>query len=593
MAIQLPSLNRISPQGPELSGRIDTNVANSAQATGQIAQSVSGVTNEVADYQEKVEEHAVQVAAIEAANKYEIQYRGALASAKKFQGDPSNIYSKIDEDSQKWQDDIIGENENASPRLQQAIREKITLANSSLRDKQATQHGLQYETYAKNITDSAVGLKAQGVLDSIETVSKDDPKSLIPAQIQIDDIKKLRVEEGRREGLVVTDDKGNENYSPILKMRILKDTSKSLKDAIISLNAAGKTDEAKMMMDKFGDDILSEDKTKLLGDHKDAQLQNKALSAVNDISYKYKDPVDQMKALDKISDLSVREKAQGILHTQQTRIEQAKEMAGKQTYEDLSNYVRNKKYVTVDEMKSDPFVKQMLGKDRMSQKQIDSLEEQVDAPKRSDVTTRGKMYDLMIKGDLSKMSYGEIQANSTGLNTSDRNKLFARWESDTHQSEPEKKQMITYMGGRLEKELQAAGAISKEFGRYSNSDEVKRTKALDSMMETIDSFPPGTSISEQDKWIRGYATSYLKGEVFKGLPQSKKFESAPTPKQEAKTSEAAPNPTTAASPQNTRQLTNDEKTQWLVKFRKVNGRTFSPKDGDNMQSFINSQGGKL
>lgn len=593
MAVQLPTLNRISPQGPELSGRIDTNVANSTQAQGQMTQAVSGVVNEIADYQEKVEEHAVQIAATEAAGKYEVQYRNALASARKLQGDPTGIYSKIDEDSQKWQDDIIGQNENASPRLQQAIREKISLANISLRDKQATQHGLQYETYSKNVTDSAVSLKAQGVLDSIETLSKDDPKSLIPTQIQVDDIKKLRIEEGRREGLITTDDKGNENYSPILKMRILKDTSKSLKDAIVSLNAAGKTDEAKMMMDKFSDDILSEDKTKLLGDHKDAQLQNKALSAVSDISVKYKDPVDQMKALDKITDLNVREKAQGILHTQQTRLEQAKELAGKQTYEDLSNYVRNKNYVTVDEMRNDPFVKRMIGKDRMSQKQIDSLEEQVDAPKRSDVNARGKMYDLMVKGDLSKMSYGEVQASATGLNVSDRNKLFARWESDTHQSEPEKKQMITYMGGRLEKELQAAGAISKEFGRYSNSDEVKRTKALDAMMDTIESFPPGTSLVEQDKWVRGYTVSYLKGEVFKGISQSKKFESAPTPKQEPKTIESVSNKNTSSSSQGTRPLTNDEKTQWLIKFRKEKGRAFSPKDGDNMQSFIESQGGKL
>lgn len=583
MPVQIPKLNRTGPAAPESMGQIRADLPDGTRAVEQTVNGLERLGENAIKIENDLEDQAIDLAATRAASDYEVKYKTELTKAKAIEGDPTDAYTKFDADSATWRDEVLKKYESADDRTKRKIQEKIERVNLSLRDQRAVGEQLQYAAFEKKTTDDAVNLRKEGLLGSIELADAKDPDTFLSLEVQLDEIRKLRIESGRRNGLLTVDEKGNERMSPQLQMQIKKDISEGLHDAIVTLNASGKTEEAAYLLDRYKDDILADTKTKLLKGKEESEIKNMALLEVDKV--KGLGPEAAMNRIMKIENLQVREKALEVIDAQQRRIENAKERAAKETYEDLAEYVSKKGFVSVAELKDDEVYKRSEG--RIKQSQRAALEKLISAPKNSDEEVKAKMYDLSIGGQFQGMSYPDFLHASAGLNQKDRAAFEKKWKSDNETTGVEQSKMVSYMGKQLENQLFAAGYLKKDLGKWTKKSDLKRVQAYDEMMSAIESFPPGTSVIEQQKWLREFVSAKVKGEVFKGLgDQPQKFQSAPPPKRESPKAAAAPAPA---------EMTREDKLKWISKWQKANpGRIFDPKKNmKDLQDFYKQQGGKL
>ncbi len=581
MPVQIPSLNRIAPQEPGSFGKIDTSVTDTSKSTAAITQSAGSLINEYNDYQIKAEEHAIDLSSTKYNSDYELTRKVKLQKLKGLQGDPTAAYAEYEASAQKDMEDIIGAVPDASPRLQQAMREKMSKTNYTLRDNAAVAQESQRTVWDRNVTTTQGDLIKDRILDASQFITGKDPKTLSNLQAGINDYRDNLAKWGERNGLVTTDPKtGKQTYSPILEEEMKKGTSEALKNVVMSLNNVGKTDESKMVLDLFGNDINATTRTKLSDDHKDSVIHGAALTAVDQVRMKFKNDDDQLKALDKFP-ADVREKAMNILNSQQAHKAAAKERASKQTFEEQTqNILKNKdQFLTVDDLRNDPAFKIAKASGRLDAKQIDALEEQVFAPKHTAPETQMRVYDQMSKGTLGKLSVGELNQMLLGANEDFRKKTLTRYENDISQSGAEKRQMISYMGTQLEKQMQAAGLVSKgDTGRYSNSHQVKITEAYNKMLEDIDTMNPGTTQAEQLKYIREFVADSGKEGVFKKFPAPSKFKAAPAKAPDVPAGATPPEPN-KVSPFIS--LPTSEKAAWIKLYNQKNpGQPFNSKTSD-------------
>jgi len=566
MPVQIPQLKRIGPSAPESVGRIDVDLPDGTKAVAQTAGAIENLAQKGLNYAYDLEDQAIDLTATKAASDYEVKYKTELQKAKSIEGDPTDAYTRFDQDSNTWRDEILKNYEGADERTKRKILEKIDRTNLTLRDQRAVSEQLQYATYEKKTTEDAINLRKEGVLGAIELADVKDPDTFLSLEVQLDEIRKLRIDSGRRNRLLTTDEQGNERLTPQLAMQIRKDTSEALENAITTLNASGKTEEAAYLMEKYKDDILADTKTKLVKGNKDSEVKNQALLAVDQV--KFMDPEAAMAKLTKIANLEVREKSLEILDAQQRRIQNAKDRAAKETYENLADYVSSKGFVSLAEMKDDETYKRLEG--RLKQSQRAALEKLVAAPKNSDEAVKAKVYDLSLGGHFQGMNYADFLHATAGLNQKDRAAFERKWKSDNETTGVEQSKMVSYMGKQLENQLYGAGYLKKDFGKWTPKSDKKRVQAYDEMMIAIESFPPGTSVVEQQKWVREFVAKKIKGEAFTGMSdQPQKFQSAPPPKREA--------PKTPAKTE-TSEMTFEEKKAWVVKWQKANpGRIFDPR----------------
>lgn len=591
--VQIPQVDRFQPVDTPSIGRAEINVPNGQPMVAATANAIGSVINEADDYFTKVENHTINVKSTEAGLQYEAKLKSEAAKLKNIQGDPTKAYADFDEKTKEWQQEILDGQDNLSPKLERAIRERLAKVDMMQSAHRAVSQQIQFGKYRTAVRDGDVKLGQDGMLDAIDGVDVKDPKTFIPLKLQANRVQDAILDHAEATGLATkeVDENGVVHYKNIAPqtMELIKQRqSEGIRNVVATLNNTGKVDEAKKIMEDYNDVLTAPIKTKLMNDHKDAIVKNQAYAEVAKVDGL--SPDDQMARLDKLPEGDVKQKAKSILATNIRQDEQAKEIAGKQTFETASQYLRDKGFSTIDQMKNDPRVANWISSGRMNQKQIDALEEQVVAPKHSDPKVMGKLYDKMSDGSLSNMSYGELQDALAGASQKDRDKVTKRWEDGRSQTGAEKRQMTSYMGTRLKSEMQSAGVIGKnQFGKYTNDDEIKYTRAYDQMLDAIDTYKPGISQTEQNKYVQQFVIDMVKKQEFKGA-QTDKIKSAPP--SVAPVLSATPNPKAVEDAAKTEQHAPTDLKYWAQQFYKVNHRAFGTDPKDNIQEFIKSQGGK-
>ncbi len=595
MPVQIPTLERIAPQAPTSIGRTDTSVASPVQGDKAIEQAATGVVNEYADYQAKAEQHANEMIATKAANDFEVKKRMSLAELSKKQGDTTEDYNQLTKDSVDWQNQIV-EQYGKNTQLKNLINEKIQTRDYALRDRAATQQGAQYETYKKKVYDSAATLIGQGMMDTAQTIDAKNPDSLLELHNQVDRAKRNRIEQGQDAGLVAKKPDGSIIVSPITKAQILTDVSGHLTSVVKTLNSMGKTDEAKLVMDQFSDDIKGDDKAKLLTDHKESIVKQQALGAVQNIVTKYKSPDEQMAATAKIPDLEVQQKARDFIATRTRQNEQAKDAAGKDMHDNMSKYVRDGisqgKWADLNAFRDDPFIKNAFSSGKMKQPQIDSLEQQFAAPKTSDPKAEMKIWNEITSGEFKNNSPEDLAQKLVGTSKPFRDKMMNKLISEQSATGTQQNAILSQMHKKLD------GVLYREkrpldvsfYGDKIDPGEASKWHTL--IDNDLSQNPEGLNMLKDPlkagKYVEDFIADAKKNALFDpnavaARQKAYRFQSAPKPKaSDAAISSSTPPPPAQAP---LAPLDTIGRKEWAQKFYKATGRPFDASKGDDMDKF--------
>ena len=576
MAIQVPQLQRLAPAAPATAGRIETQVADTSVAQATMNKSVTSVLDTGMKVANVMEDNAASLASTRAGLEFGTRYKVELNKLESYKGDPTEAYSKFDEQSAGWENEVSEKYAGASERVRAAVQERIQKTKWELADKRQMNQASQYAKYDQETTDASVKLKIDNALTGIETLDASSPEafrtSVIPLQMQINGIKDDRLAKGKRDGLVRVDENGNLDPSPQVKEQIRRDVSTVIENSIKTLNAVGKTEEAKALMDEYGDQMTAKDRVELSKGTKESKVTNDSLVLASQF---YGLPPDvAMARLEKTNaSPEIKEKAQANLSTHFKRLDDMKDLRSKQNFESLATYVGKSTHIDVNELENDEVYKRLSP--NMTEKQRESIRQMLEAPKTSDESVKAKAYEKLFNGEFTGMSFADLKDQTRGLSKPDAKVFETAWRTSNDDTQPEKRQQTTYMGTQLRMQMQEAGMIKKNsYGRFENKDEVKFTRVSNKLMDVLQHLPKNASMVDQNKFVRDFVQAELKGQVFEPTPVAPKLQSAPAAQQGSQLKPAPAVP-----------VTQEQTAKFMADFSAKNGRLWNSRNKADMDAF--------
>lgn len=470
MPVQIPSLQRIAPQASQSSGQISTNVVNTAPTTEAVTKAVSSAASQINDYQVKVQEHANDQIAQRGTNDYEIKVREALGGLRKYQGDPTAAYGELEKQKKNWRDEVLAANPDISGRAKLLMQEKMDRAEYNLNDRQATQYGVQWETWNQKQGKATTYLNKQKVFDAATTIDLKRPETLNDVGILLDKTNKDIID-NYGPGAYITDSTGKTNLNPEVKQRMLEATSDALKDTITVFNDTGRTDEAKELTKRFGDMIDLDTKGKLTTATKESEIHKRAVIAVDDALRRYpRDVKAQEIAIDKITDPVVKDKAITVLGSRLAKQKQVKEANDRNIIEDASAYVRSGNWASLDEMREDKTYKNYANK-LTDQKDRDALEQIAFSPKFSNSDTEYKIGNMIEENTLKDLSKPDLDRALVGANEAFRKSTIKKWTDARTTTGAEKSKTQAIMWKTLNEQL---SLYTEELGLDEDPDNLSK-----------------------------------------------------------------------------------------------------------------------
>jgi hypothetical protein len=528
MAVQIPRLQRIAPQAPESVGRIETKLPDISNAGASFSKALTDSGKAIDEHVYEVEKQAAELDATKGANDYEVAYKTEKEKLKGIDGNPTEAYSKFDQDSQKWMNDIRDKYKGSSELVKQRLEAKLQSTHESLRVARSVDEAVQYNAYEKKTTDSTISLAKEGAISALEIYNVNDPDTILPFTEQIARMKDTRVASGERTGLVTRDAKGERVYSASLDMQMKKDVSDTIKDAVEILNAKGMIAESESLMERYKDDILADTKSSLAKSTKSSLERTEALNLASTL---YGFPPDvQLKKLDEMTNLSpaIKDKARKALDTHARIYENAKRRASDSSFEEVAQYLRKKEeggnpLLTVDQLENDPVFNRAAN--RMTDAKRKALYKLVEAPAKSDPITLEKMYESVNNRELRGMSMADFEENVAGLTKTDKNKFRKMWENSNLETESEESRRISFTGKELKEQMIAAKLLKpNQYGKLTTKDRIKYTQAMDAMTVAMEDLK-GAGPAEQRKWVKDYTVRVLKDGIKEPVTTTEKIES--------------------------------------------------------------------
>lgn len=579
MALQVPQLQRFQPQEASTIGRTETAVPQQAEAIAMQTKAATGLISEVADYQAKVEEHAIEQQASKFASDYEISRKVGLQKIKEIQGDPTPLYTDWENSGKDAQEKIFTDNPDLDPKLQQAIREKTTKIEYFLRDNAAVAHEVQRSKYNTEEAKRTSDLIKDRILDSAQFISN-EPASLGKVQEQVNELKSHWLKWGEAEGYVTVKD-GKQNISPVLIAQMKKETSDGLKNIVTTLSNDGKTDQAKQVLELFKDDFTADDTVKLNKHNTESEIDKAAWNNVFDAMKKYpNNPTMQRKALESLP-TEIRAKAESHLSTRNERLKKERDLNSELALERGTKMFAKDEFISVDEMRSDPRYKNIISK--MSDKDRKALEQHYFEPDVSSSSAMMEFTEALHNDTLVDWTPAKVLKVKSQLNRSDRALVDKTWNDLKTETNSEKREMVKSTTKMLAQELGLAKLVRVD-AKGKGVDRKNQDKLLEIQNEWIQltgDWKMGDTPDERLRNVQKFVASKKANEPFPGSDQGKRrFESAPVEKPKA-------------SPSAERPLTQQEKQEWIKKFiqLKKDGRRFDPaKDMDALKKFIQSGG---
>lgn len=298
MAVTLPRIERAAPQAPESVGRLEINPPSVAEATqpafSAITKASSGIAEAYVARQNEIRKQAITAMDIKSsdiANQFENWSKQKLDEIKLKDGDTTPDYTTYDAEADKRQSEIMAQYANLDPEFQSILNNKLRTTYGKQETFRNMQQTEQTYKYRRKVVDDTVKLNQDGFFNLGLSVDTTKPDSFLALQSYRDGIIQSRIAEGDQRGVLRRD----ENGVPLwldgeVGIQVRKDVGDAVIPLVKSLNAAGKVNEARKIIDDYADYMNAGDRSKLLSDSDEANVKNQALVALQEMETLLKRP---------------------------------------------------------------------------------------------------------------------------------------------------------------------------------------------------------------------------------------------------------------------------------------------------------------
>ena len=430
MAVQVPKLNRFEPQQTQTVGRSELQVPNIPAIVQPQMNAVTKVAEQQVQYFQKQEDNAIDTAAKDAANKYQVYLNDELSKARQFQGDPTQVYTEFDNNSVTKYNELLDSKPNLSNRGKTLLARSLDQVSTQYQMQRDTAHASQYYNYDKKVTEESAKLKAQTFTTMASYIQLDDAKPFKHTDEVIRQLGNIYKAHGEKFGAVTRDENGNQIPTDGIKLQIAAATTDAIVSSINTLNASGRADLAEAMYVQYRDLI---DVTKQDDVFKSIQTRKqniKALNAVESLKT-INDPKKLDKEASKIFGDDVEGKAAfyQAMDDKTRRDENIKKRISNNFADYVVKHVLNKQnsgspYNSISEMQNDEAVADVLSK--LDAGDLKTVYQLVKSPPKSDFKAFARNMDHISNNTYVGMSGAQLNKEFTGLSQSDRN-FFKGW----------------------------------------------------------------------------------------------------------------------------------------------------------------------
>lgn len=614
MAVEIPRLNRFEAQAPGQSERLQVNAPNLLGAITPLREGVSNLAGAAIDVMEarqkeaRKQELAVKdLKATEAAIKYEQTLKGDLDRLKQLKGDVTPAYKQFDEKTFTLEDDMytsVGEDQET----RMMLKEKIIKANGRISDMRSTQQTGQYYSWQKEVADSSVKLKQDNAMKASQFLDVRNPLTfgkLDQSLIEIEgtrrnlailngyDIKEIKDEKTGKT-------KWDYSNAPAIEAQIKADIGDAIIPVVKTLNAAGKVNEAKKLIEDQSPWLNAADIAKLTSDNDEASVKNRALDGLSKLGPN--PSIDQINSLKDVGE-DVKLKMREINHTNSLHRERETKQKADTTYMKMINEIEAAgqtatPYVSVDDFKERSKLYKN-NRDLLSISQRSSLDKYFDQNRETDPDTMVEIYDLFRNNELDKLTGAQVMEMRSKLSVRDEGRFQSMLTAAQKPTSEASKNVLTNSAiDRVNRSIDRLTYVDgspmfkkKQNGKYSKADNEDITSVYKAVEDNIRNNPRWTQqaedalISERLQEIKkarqterdnsfgerisGFFRGVLGGTTPKQQNPFKGGAPAPTPTQ---TAPAKPQPKTqpgqAASSSDMSKWTN---AQWVEDYQSKNG----------------------
>lgn len=525
MPVQVPIINRAPVQQQQSVGRIDYKPIDVVQPLRAQTAAIEKFGAAGVEVYDAVQKNTADTEAIKASSDYHKALLEQLLAAKSIKGDPTKAYEEYDRIAKEKSDEILNKYNDSSDIVKTEVAKKLNETGAKFYDRKATAFATQLNTYQNAVTNDAIKIAKDDMMDSVAHLDISDPNATAGLDAVIGKIENLRLKNGEKNGTVkpVLDPKGEIDPAtgkvkvigyekdPIVTLQLKQDLNDGISKTILNLSAAGDVEGAEFLKKKYSSYLTTDSLTKIENTTKKESIRQKG----NNVFEKTRGMSEEraVKFIDAVADPEVRRNAMAAYSAYHSQMKRQLTQAANSNYEQLAKYLQNKDINSVHELESDPFYKRISS--NLTAKQIDALHMRIEQPKISNPEVKQQAFQAMFDGKLKGMSVVDYDQLTAGLSKSDKAKMDSKYLDFNSQTPGEQNQMVKYMGTQLTKELNKSGIIKRNaFGKYNNDDLNKITQANDELLEAMDKFPPGFSMKEQNDFVQKFVADKIKQQAF-------------------------------------------------------------------------------
>lgn len=536
MAIQIPTLGRVQAAQSAPTGRINVNVQDqSSQILGR-TEAINSVAQEGADLYQKFEDDKINSLSAEAEKEFTNWNNSKLQQLKQYQGDPTDAYAQYDTEAREKYEEILNRRGDLSDRVKRHLSSNLAKVYDNENVKVLNQRGAQQNTYENNLYESQLALKRNNLGVNAGYVNKDDVGSFALFDENIKDIQTVVAKRGLKTGTVtqLPDDAKSFSFayrdedgkvikvqmSDIAKRRVAQELSEGVAASVETLIASDRTEEAKIMLERYKGYIDPLKSAKLSNKFKTADRKSEAFNWIQKNSGKSQD--DMIASIEAISDPELRSEVLKIKDTDDNRIESLKNRKAKANYELLANRVIEKMnssqpYYGLADLENDPVFKQTW--DNLSAKDKKTVTEMIKAPKTTTPQAEAKIQNLFFGNDpdfkVETISPVDFQQFLSGLSDTDRRRYVTRYEKLRDPSSGEQRATNKRAEQFLRDQLIVDGFIRKDdYGKITGKYEKRMIEARNNLLDYLDSQPGAMRDKDLKDFVRDYSRKAIKDGTF-------------------------------------------------------------------------------
>lgn len=569
MAVQIPRIeanNEDQLHDPRLQAPpLQTNMQ---QPIGALEQT----TSDVIKYQKEAEYQQADTTATNAKNEYLIWRKRTLygdpnsgeVGLLNKKGDPQDIYKEFDKANKDKLDELSKGTGDLSPMAQNIMNRRLSRAHEESQLETLTQYHNQKRKFDDQVSDDGIALNKNGMHMAATFVDPKEPDSTGPLDAKIADMRRIRIEQGKKYGGAMDSDDGDTEYidghgnkqkakvTPHVITQMNDDVSEGLRDTITNLVHSKSFDKAAFLREKYDHMLSADDRDKLDNVTEKSKKQYTATQIADEAMKKggSKWIIANYEGDDRMNGLRA-------LHDEHRYVDDEQSKKSKDNFNTLANHLQevqqsDKPYVSLTQLHDDSKYKMLIDniKDSKQRKAIDGM---IAPPKTSDPKASMDMMDFATGNNLNGnnpdgktlrgMPANDFQLNVSHLKDGEQKYWKNQYLKANQQTDPQKESQVKLFDKELLQQGNAAGTLRYMPGSNTlqASSQTKLNQWRDDLFKQYSDYGP-TSPKERKQIVADYIASQKGGQQYKLAPRQ--FNGG----QQTTNPGSAPNPTPSPGP---------------------------------------------